>query len=243
MNSYGTIDKVYKPFPPNTIPRSLAADTCKTQDIDYGTRIVEYGKGPSHNNNKVTVLNKTAGLTYDQNFYKTKETEQVLHDGKVVNLDVPGYGTPVYTADCDARIYNAMSGQLLKFSEPPYVARGVELGDLYKENNDYGNNYKSYENIDAGQIVYYVPEQSRSAFQSPNFVINTNTVSSVRKDPMGGLIPEYEQTPVTNGIRNISNYQDTRDTLKHRESILGGLMYGMNKRNYGVMWENTINKK
>jgi hypothetical protein len=75
----------------------------------------------------------------------------------------------------------------------PYTGH-TALENVYNEDlRGYGKNYRSYQDINAGQIQYYVPEEDKEFNQRPVYTLEADTVQTIRQDPMGGLIPEYKR--------------------------------------------------
>jgi len=236
----------YKPWFKGVTPKSLATELCVNRDM-YNctdTRITRKGKGPSKNNDDVYILNPNFGLTDAANFYPDQVYSYVYDTvdeeiKKVVDKKCPKKVCATY---CDPRVRNAVTGDLIKLDRVPYTGH-VPLSQVYNEKlRNYGKNYTTYSDIHAGQIRYYVPDEDEEAFQSPNYTLTSNTLNTVRQDPMGALLPEYYRDPVTNGLKNESDYQDTRDQLRYREDIMDGIMYTRNKRNWGVMWHDVYSK-
>ena len=202
------------------------------------------GKGPSHDTNEVLILNRDFGLTESSNFFPDQVTTRfITNESKIVDLPDPKCPGKVCATYCDPRVRDARTGQLIKLDRVPYTGH-VPLESVYNEKlRGYGQNYRSYGDIHAGQIQYYVPTEDKSAFQKPIYTLDSNTIQTIREDPMGGMIPEYYRNPVTNGVKNASAYQDTRDQLQYREDIMDGIMYQHNKRDYGVLWENVLEQQ
>jgi len=234
---------IYKPFAGGITPKSLAAENCVNRDMYQcsNTRVTKVGRGPSSQENKVMVLNESFGLTEASNFFPDQVSTKVMTpDQKVVDLVDPKCPGMVCATYCDPRVRDARTGQLIKLDRVPYTGH-VAIENIYNEElRGYGKNYRSYQDIDAGQIQYYVPEEDREANQRPVYTLESNTVQTIREDPMGGLIPEYKREPLSRGVLNASRYQDTRDQLKYREDIMDGIRYQQNKTNYGVLWESVL---
>jgi hypothetical protein len=236
---------IYKPFIGAITPKSLAAENC----IDRGmyrcsnTRVTKVGRGPSSQDGKVMILNESFGLTEASDFFPDQLTTAMMTpDHKVINVVDPKCSETLCATYCDPRVRDARTGQLIKLDRPPYTGH-VALENIYNnELRGYGKNYRSYQDIDAGQIQYYVPEEDREANQRPIYTLESNTVQTIREDPMGGLIPEYKREQISNGILNASRYQDTRDQLKYREDLMDGIRYQQNKTSYGVLWESVLER-
>ena len=236
----------YKPFMGGVTPKSLAIENCVDRDMYdcVNVRVTKVGIGPSERENKVMILNKSFGLTEASNFYPDQVATKVMtSDQKVVNIPSQKCPGNVYATYCDPRVRHAPTGDLIKLDRVPYTGH-VALENVYNEDlRNHGKNYTSYQDIHAGQIQYYISPEDREANQRPVYTLESNTVQTIREDPMGGLIPEYKREPLSHGILNASRYQDTRDQLQYREDIMDGLMYQQNKTNYGVLWEDVLSRE
>ena len=60
----------------------------------------------------------------------------------------------------------------------------------------YGQDYKTYSDINAGNILYYNDTSIEDAFFGPNFVTSSNVYSYLYKDSMGAIKPHYERIPL-----------------------------------------------
>jgi len=240
----------YKPFMGAVTPKSLATEKCVDRSIYNcsNTRVTRLGKGPPPNTDNVMILNKSFGLTEASNFFPDKvDTEMMEYVGEdgiqFINVQSPKCSDTVCATYCDPRVRDARTGDLIKLDRVPYTGH-TALENVYNEDlRGYGKNYRSYQDIHAGQIRYYVPEEDKEFNQRPVYTLESNTVQTIREDPMGGLIPEYKREPLSRGILNASRYQDTRDQLQYRENIMDGIMWQQNKTDYGVLWEDVLSRE
>ena len=246
---------LYKPFPRGVTPKSLASEDCTDRSM-YNcskTRVTKLGKGPSQNRDSVMILNDDFGLTKSSNFYEDYVTTDSLVEGNLMTrvatkcgskkVGCGGTSPAVCASYCDPRLRNAATGDLIKLDRVPYTGH-VALENVYNENlRGYGQDYTTYSDIHAWQIQYYMSPDDKEAFQTPVYTLESNTIQSVREDPMGGLIPEYYRDPKTKSILNASRYQHTRDQLRFREDILDGIMYQRNKSDWGLLWEKPISER
>lgn len=161
------------------------------------------------------VLNPNFGLTKADGFFNTISKNTVTAvDPRLVN---PIYGPSP-----------------LQLDRAPYTG-AVRLNEIYTKNLDnYGQNYKNYKDIDAGQIQYYVDNDITDTLSLPNFTIRSNVKNTVFQTPMGGLWPTYDATPLTKNHTYISPQQFTRDTVYQREDIMSRQMSKMNRQSFPV---------
>ena len=97
----------------------------------------------------------------------------------------------------DPRLIDVVRSDLLRLDRPP-IDSSIKLDTIYKDNNliNYGKNYKTYSDIGAGQITYYVDKSIEDPFFQPNFTINNRTTGTLYQDPMGSTKPQYNRYPI-----------------------------------------------
>jgi hypothetical protein len=143
----------------------------------------------------------------------------------------PGSGCPgkTYLND-DPRLVNAATGDRLQLDRPPYT-HTIKLKDLDKDVSldNYGKGYKSYKDVNAGQIVYYINREQQDAYFEPLFSKEATTVGTMYKDPMGNMRAEYTRIPNEKYDPILGDPCDVsgeyclswmKDTQYHREDIL-----------------------
>ena len=152
------------------------------------------------------------------------------------------------TAPFDGRIIDNARGKLLmRFHNPP-IDGSVPLDKIYTDPilNDYGKHYRTYSDVNSGQILYYNDASIEDPFFGPNFVSSAWTDGYLYKDPMGAMKPQYLRTPVRNdnpigSIRN--NYEGDlswmQDSLSHRQDIMGLQMRKANEQRWMPRWNNS----
>ena len=128
----------------------------------------------------------------------------------------------------DPRLNSASHGQWITLDQPP-IDSSMKLYDIPfdKRLDNYGQNYNSYSDINAGQIVYYIDKSIEDPFFKPNFVTSSRIEGTLYKDPMGSISPEYYRTNVKNdnpiGPKR-NNYEGglswMEDSLNQREDIM-----------------------
>ena len=175
-----------------------------------------------------TILNENFGLNESPNFF------QVNCDNK--NLE---NCTGTWVTRNDPRLYNNAIAQAVVLNKPPFTAE-TPLNEVYSDKlTDYGKTfYNTYDQINSGQIQYYVDHSLEEALFNPVFQIKSNVTSSIFKDPMGSLKPQYDRDPLTAESRNISDYSFDRDTMSFREDITIRNMAKMNQVDWSKTWKN-----
>ena len=150
------------------------------------------------------------------------------------NSNIPGWQTK------DGRTIDAR-GQRLTFNQRPDVSYPLfKDTEVDTKLDGYGQNYKTFKDITAGQYKYYTI--NREPVSTPVFVIQSNVSSEVFQDPMGALKPQYNRSRITRELRQISDYQFDRDQIEFRESITASLMRKNQQRDWNTLWDPIINK-
>lgn len=150
-----------------------------------------------------------------------------------------------YWYGSDPRLKSATrGGSVLPLDRPPNTynidTRTIMTDDSLK---NYGQNYKSYADINAGQITYYTDKSRQDAFYYPDFTTSARTVGYLYKDPMGSLKPHYEREPLycnnplqTKRNRVNGSLSFTEDTEAHRQDLLSKQMWRQNSQRWNPRW-------
>jgi hypothetical protein len=148
-------------------------------------------------------------------------------------------------AGLDPRLYNDARNELLTLNLPP-LGRQIYLNDLMtdKSLDKYGQNYKTYSDINAGQQLYYIDRGDEDPLTTPVFAVSAKATGYVYKDPMDAYKPQYVRTPlkcdnpIGGPIR--SNYEGClsfmEDTLNQREDIISKQMSKQNQTTWSLRW-------
>lgn len=148
----------------------------------------------------------------------------------------------------DPRLFNAAGGTWLQLDRPPIVTT-TKLKDLTtdKSLNNYGKGYKSYNDVDAGQIIYYINKDFQDAFYEPLFSKKATAIGTMYKDPMGNMRPQYDRIPNEKYDPILGNPCDSageyclswmKDTQFHREDLLARQMRSDNETRFAPRWTN-----
>lgn len=96
-------------------------------------------------------------------------------------------------ASWDPRLLNTMRAQYLTLDRPPLNST-PKLSTIYNEEyRGYGQNYKTYSDINAGTIMYYWDKERQNAYYKPLFDQESPVMKTIYKDPMGAIKPEYRR--------------------------------------------------
>ncbi len=105
----------------------------------------------------------------------------------------------------------------------------VNFEDIYDPRfNGYGDEYRSYGDVNLGQIQYYYSDLD--AYRNPNFSGSRNKVDFIDfVDPMGRILPEYDRQVGSADIREAVHNQYDADAVYHREDIMEKLLRKRNQ--------------
>jgi hypothetical protein len=149
-----------------------------------------------------------------------------------------------YTSPDPRLISAAHNGQVLTLSTPP-ISGDVNLNTLLDDTNldHYGQRYKSYRDVNAGQILYHIDKSREDPFNYPNFTTSATATGVVYKDPMGGIKPKYTRTPLIENNHlgpTRDNYEGgfswMEDSSNFRQDIMALQMRKYNQERYAPRW-------
>jgi hypothetical protein len=99
----------------------------------------------------------------------------------------------------------------------------------------YGKNYKNYNDIKEGQILYHVDEKLNKPYHDPNFVRSIDFEKVLYKDPMDSIKPQYNRKQTISNIPKKKCLFDStwiQDSNEHREDLISKQMSKMNSQRY-----------
>jgi hypothetical protein len=161
----------------------------------------------------------------------------------------PGSACPGTTyLNSDARLYNAVAGTWLQLDRPPLYST-PKLNTLSTDNslNNYGKGYKSYGDVNAGQILYYIDKATEDAFYEPLYSTKAMSIGTLYQDPMGAIKPQWERVPnekydpILGNKCHINEYVGSsfmKDSQFHREDLLALQMRKHNETRYPPRYSN-----
>lgn len=107
----------------------------------------------------------------------------------------------------------------------------INFEDIYDPRySSYGDPYRSYSDINLGQVQYYYSDIDAAAL--PNFITRTNIDYVDFRDPMGAEKPYYVRNASLDDVRAHAEDQTRADELFHREDFMNSLMSKSNSRNW-----------
>ena len=177
-----------------------------------------YHSGCSSNYNKSRI--REYSLLYNKNVSKILNNS-VSEQNTVSDFIPVSQNDIIYYTSPDPRLVKVASNTHMVLDKPPYQT-DIKLSNIYEENlRNYGKNYTSYNDINGGQITYYINNKN-----DPNF--NDQDVRTIYVDPMGSgynefcNIPKIEKNPLTDSVNLDGGFCLTwmKDTMSNREDSM-----------------------
>lgn len=144
----------------------------------------------------------------------------------------------------DPRLYSSTRADYLVLDRPP-MDGNVRLKDLYSSKLDcYGIGFKPYDQINDGQITYYIDESIKDAFYKPVYSEPAEEISVLYKDPMGSMKPEYNRKALINTYNHTVTESDCypyglsfiQDSQSFREDIIALQQRKNNQEKWSARW-------
>ena len=118
-----------------------------------------------------------------------------------------------------------------KYSDYEAPAGSINFEDIYDPRfTSYGDPYRSYSDINLGQVRYYYSDVD--AYKMPNFIQRSNVDFIEFTNPQGQVWPYYNRETGLDDIKSKVENQTTADEIYHREDMMENLMAKMNRSNY-----------
>jgi len=144
----------------------------------------------------------------------------------------------------DPRLYSVTENAYLRLDRPPISGR-VHLNDIYSKKWDsYGLGFKNYEDIQDGQIEYYIDKSIQDPYFNPLFAEKAQEVAVLYQDPMYSLKPEYTRIPLKTENPTVTTPECypyclsfIQDTQSHREDLLSYQMRRRNQERWETRWK------
>ena len=145
----------------------------------------------------------------------------------------------------DPRLISATrGGDVLTLDNPPIDSK-ISINKIYTDKNldNYGKSYRTYSDINAGQITYYIDKSIQDPFFTPLFSTPISSQGILYRDPMGALKPQYEREPLhpRDPINSNKDYYKgglswIEDSQEHREDLLSKQMRKHNEQRWAPRW-------
>lgn len=158
------------------------------------------------------------------------------------------YGTTY--SNSDPRLFNAAGGTWLQLDRPPLnSSHSINTLSTDKSLDCYGKNYRTYSDINAGQILYYNSKDREDAYYEPLFSTPADVVGYMYKDPMDNIRPQYTRIPIEKYDPITDSNCDygsdclswMRDSQFQRQDILAKQMAPINEQRWEPRWTNVDN--
>lgn len=187
-----------------------------------------------------TILNPQSRLeSYDKTFQK-------------INCNSKGNGgsNTLFTSTDPRLISPIRGGQVMTFDRPP-INYDISLDTINTDKtlSNYGRNYRSYADVNAGQIMYYIDKSREYPFYEPLFSKEATMKATLYQDPMGGVRPQYDRIsskkfcPLeTTNQKYHCGSSFMEDTQEFREDIMARQMRKQNEQRYEPRWATYENK-
>ena len=144
-------------------------------------------------------------------------------------------------ASHDPRLKASPIAQSIPLDRPPYTP-DVNTSEMYSDDLiNYGKGYKTYEDIQSGNVQYYRSKHLSDIYHEPTFIIKSRVTNSTFKDPMGGIHTQFNRQPILKDNKHISDYSFDRDQMSFREDMMATKVGQLNKNNWNKMWGKVQN--
>ena len=202
---------------------------------------------------------------YNGYVFKNKIEPQQKEGTKYINPQImdqynntPGFGKvetncescPTYSyLSADPRLTSDVRGIRMPIDRPPMDST-VRLDKIYENKlAKYGQDYDTYKDINAGQIMYYISRDREDVLYEPLFNSKAQTIGTLYKDPMDNMKPNYDRIPIGKQSNPMTTpYCDDneyslswmKDTQDHRQDLLSLQMRGnINQTRWSPRWTNS----
>lgn len=218
-------------------PSNLFISNCKIPDAyKQGYNNLEFRRD-------VEPSNKTGYSIYNPQLLSDRRLSNDFIEAK---CDIRGCGGGKLFYSPDPRLISAShNGQVTLLDNIP-VDDNVRLADINtdKSLDNYGQNYKTYSDINAGQIMYYYDEEKSGPFFKPNFTTHALSVGTLFRDPMGAFRPQYNRyqemnNPITHPescFPNGCGLSALSDSSYHRQDLMSLQMRKRNEQRFTPRW-------
>lgn len=124
----------------------------------------------------------------------------------------------------------------------PPIESTVHLSNIYKIDKNYGKGYTTYDNVKAGQILYYNDKDIQDPYYQPNFVDRSIIQSYLYQDPMGAIKPQYDRIQINDICSKSKNcnfngcLSSIADSQSFRQDLMSKQMRKMNQEKWTARW-------
>lgn len=239
-------------YPKTSCPNELHAPSYKIPNEGIKSNLSIRGSQPSQYfdyydrvefNKHVQPVNKTGRYELNPKSYTNKAAPDF---GKVPCQTASSCPSPSWMS-WDPRLFSATRVGYTPLDRPPPIGE-VRLKNTYKDGYTYdrGVGFHGYEELDDGDITYYIDKSIEDAFYKPVFSERAQEYSSLYVDPMGSIKPEYNRVPLINtensAVAPPKSYpyclSFLQDSQTQREDIMALQTRKMNQTKWSARWAN-----
>lgn len=177
------------------------------------------------------------------------DADKTAPEFEEVKCKIEGCHGTQYVSNDPRLISASHGGQVLLLDRPPRDSSVLIDQTMTDPSlNGFGQNYKTYSDINAGYINYYVDKSIQDPFFLPVFSTSAYSQATLYKDPMGSFKPQYNRTSLTstNPVGPTrDHYQGglswMEDSTNHREDLLARQMQKKNEQRWEPRWRDAYN--
>lgn len=231
-----------------TLPKGIPTNF-SIADCDDGNAFVCWNRVPFNSSDVQPQFpkppNKNDYVFINPDSMKTEFVNQfgVYYDPRYFKINCHGNPCDNETyVSHDPRLLDSARNEVLQLDKPP-LWKDVPLTQVYNEKlKGYGQHYRTYSDISAGQIIYYNDNTQKDAYFSPNFTIRSDVDKVLFKDPMGNFRPQYPRVPLVDtndwnhSVNNYTPLTWINDSAYHREDLMSLQMRRENERRWMPRW-------
>jgi len=195
--------------------------------------------GMSYRNDFVEPINDNIGISYLPEYQYVEKTHRDVADGDgYLNNDTNVTFTridPQLVRDNESKNRReenpTRNSWSQKYSNLEAAPGTVAESDIYDPRlTGAGDGYRSYVDQQLGQVRYYYGDVD--AIRQPNYIVRSKIDNFDFATPMGAVLPDYIRTPLEKNARGLAETQFMRDTIEHRESLMGSQMKKINTNSW-----------
>ncbi len=179
-----------------------------------------------------TPINSNLGITYTP-----QEPPRFLDQVQNNNMNMPLYTRIDPQLIRSDGTKGQIEGQPLRteysanYSNYIPAAGSIDFENIYDPRfNSYGDPYRSYSDVNLGQVQYYYSDID--AYRQPNFIQRSNVEFTEFRTPQNDVWPEYNRTASLDDMRAKATSQYDADDLYHRQDQMEHLMSKMNRESW-----------
>jgi hypothetical protein len=179
-----------------------------------------------------TPINSNLGITYTP-----QEPPRFLDQVQNNNMNMPLYtriDPQLVRSDGTKGQINAQPLRTelsANYSNYTPAAGSIDFENIYDPRfNSYGDPYRSYSDVNLGQVQYYYSDID--AYRQPNFLQRSNVEFVDFRTPNNDVWPEYNRTASLDDMRAKATSQYDADDLYHRQDQMEHLMAKMNRESW-----------